>query len=112
MSGHRHKLRVLFLLLCAAQLVVTSMGLAVAYQVLRSYSLDISYERSVNEARQTLTELTVFARSASPQNMGLDDAASLPNQLSQIDYASRLFLPKARALLGESADPSSPLVQS
>jgi hypothetical protein len=44
------------------------MGLAVAYQVLHSYSLDISYEKSLNAA-QSITELEVLVRVASPETL-------------------------------------------
>ncbi len=113
MSGHRHKLRLFYLALCASQLVITAMGLAVAYQVLDSYSRDISYESSLNAARQAITELEVLARAASPQRLTLDDNTSGPDQSSQLDYAAKLFLPKAQALLDESEHtPNSPLVRS
>jgi hypothetical protein len=79
MSWHRHKLRLFYLALCASQLVVTGMGLAVAYQVLDSYSRDISYESSLNAARRVVTELEVLARVASPQALTLDDNTSGPD---------------------------------
>jgi len=97
MSGHRHKLRLFYLTLCASQLVVTGMGLLVAYQVLNSYSRDISYESSLNAARRAVAELEVLARAASPQSLTLDDNTWGPDQLSQLDYASKLFLPRAQA---------------
>src|ERR1700733_11074541 len=113
MSGHRHKLRLFYLTLCASQLVVTGLGLLVAYQVLNSYSRDISYESSLNAARRAVTELEVLARAASPQTLTLDDGTSGPQQLSQLDYASTLFLTKTQTLLDESArTPDSPLVRS
>lgn len=113
MSGHRRKLRLFYLAVCASQLVVTGMGLAVAYQVLNSYSRDISYEISLNTARRTLTEMEVLARAASPERLTLDDETSGPAQLLQVDYACNLFLPKAQALLDQSEHvPNSPLGHS
>lgn len=113
MSGHRHKLRVFYLALCASLLIVTGMGLTIAYQVLFSYSRDIRYENALNAARKSITELEVLARVASPQSLALDDETSGPTQLQQIDYASTLFLPKAQALLDESEHvKDSPLAHS
>ncbi len=113
MSGHRFRLRVFYLALCASQLIVTGMGLAVAYQVLLSYTRDIRYETALNRARGAITELEVLARVASPQSLALDDGTAGPAQLQQIDYASNLFLPKAQALLHESQQTGdSPLGRS
>ena len=113
MSSHPQKLRVFYLALCAAQLFVIGIGLSVAYQVLYSYSHDISYEASLNNARRSVTELEVIARVASPQTLALDDGTPGPYQLSQVDYAAKLFLPKAQALLDEAEhDPASPLFRS
>src|SRR5262245_46604988 len=110
MSGHRHKLLIFYCAVCTSQLIVIAMGLAVAYQILRSYSANIDYEISLNTARRTVTELSVLSREALPENLVLDGTAVGPNQFSQIDYAARLFLPKAQALLVSSVDiPGAPL---
>ena len=99
-NGNRHKLRLLYWVLCACQLVVTGMGLALAFQVETSYSQNIDYEKSVNSEHRAVDELEIYARAASPQTLALDDDSSDPTQLSQINYASGIFLRKAQALLG------------
>lgn len=113
MSGNRSKLRNFYLLLCASQLIVMGMGLAVAYQVERSYSQNIEYEKTVNADRRTIDELEVLARAASPEIATLDDSSSGPGQLSEVEYASSLFLKKAQGLLENiKSSPSSPLAKS
>src|SRR5579862_4231585 len=113
MNGNRHKLRLLYLALCACQLVVTGLGLAVAYQVHRSYSQNIDYERSVNAEHRAVSELQSLARVASPESLELDDGSSGPSQYSQIRYSSAIFLRKVKALRDEAdSDPRSPLVRS
>jgi diguanylate cyclase (GGDEF)-like protein len=113
MAASHVKLRRFYIALCAAQLVITGMGLALAYQVERSYSLNVDYEKSVNAEHQAINELEVYARDAKPERVTLDDSTSGPSQLSQIDYASKLFLKKARNLLDQSdREPNSPLVHS
>jgi diguanylate cyclase (GGDEF)-like protein len=113
MNGIRNKLRLFYLGLCVSQLVVMGLGLAVAYQVQRSYSRNIDYETSVNAGHRALDELEVFARAASPESLALDDNSSDPSQLSQVAYASRIFLQKAQELQNESErSPGSPLVRS
>ena len=78
------------------------MGLALAYQVEQSYSRNIDYEKSVNSEHRAIDELTIYARAASPETLALDDNSSDPSQLSQITYASEIFLRKAQVLLEES----------
>ena len=113
MHQHRHRLRLLFAILCASQLLVTGIGLVVAYQVLQSYSRSLAYERSLTGTRETIRELEALGRAASPEALDLDDHTSGPSQLSETDYACRLFLFKAHALLDEtSRDRNSPLVRS
>ena len=113
MHKNRHRLRVLYLALCAAQLLVTGLGLAVAYQVQRSYSRTIDYEKLVSDKRRAIDELAVYARVTSPESLDLDDQSSGPAQVSQIDYAAQIFLRKTQDLLNEaSRDPNSPLLRS
>ncbi len=113
MKGNRNKLRFLYLALCAAQLVVTGMGLAVANQVQNAYSKNIEYEKSVNAEHRAIDELEVFARAASPETLALDDSSSGPSQLSQVTYASGIFLRKAKQLVSDSeSSPNSPLFRS
>src|ERR1700722_19143117 len=111
--GSRLKLRVLYLALCAAQLIVTGIGLVLAYQVERSYSQNIDIETSVNAEHRAIAELEVLARDASPGNLNLDDSSSISSQLSQTDYASKVFLRKVHALLDDlRRDPNSPVARS
>src|SRR5580692_9412608 len=98
MSGDRNKLRLLYGALCAAQLLVMGMGLVVAYQIEKSYSRNIEYEKTVNSEHRAIDELEVYARAASPETLVLDDSASGPSQLTQIAYASSIFLRKAQEL--------------
>lgn len=113
MFGSRLKLRVLYLALCAAQLVVTGFGLVLAYQVERSYSQNIDIETSVNAEHRAIAELEVLARDASPGNLDLDDSSSVSSQLSQTDYASKVFLRKVQGLLEDlQREPNSPVARS
>src|SRR5580692_10073705 len=113
MSGNRNKLRLLYGALCAAQLIVMGMGLVVAYQIERSYSRNIEYEKTVNDEHRAIDELEIYARAASPETLALDDSTSGPSQLTQITYASGIFLRKAQDLLDESErSPNSPLARS
>jgi len=90
-----------------------AMGLALASQVQQSYSRNIDYEKSVNAERRAIDELEVFARAASPETLALDDDSSNLSQLSQITYASGIFLRKAQELLKQSEQsPDSPLARS
>ena len=82
MHQHRHRLRLLFAILCTSQLLVTGIGLVVAYQVLQSYSRNLAYEHSVNDTRETIRELEVLARASSPEALDLDDHTSGPSQLA------------------------------
>jgi hypothetical protein len=43
MLENRHRLRVFYLALCAAQLIIMGVGLGLAYQIQRSYSRNIDY---------------------------------------------------------------------
>ncbi|HTX14164.1 MAG TPA: EAL domain-containing protein [Candidatus Baltobacteraceae bacterium] len=113
MNGNRQKLRLLYLALCAAQVIVTGLGLAVAYQVHKSYSRNIEYERSVNSEQRAVSELQLLARIASPESVELDDDSSGASQFSQVRYSSALFLRQVQKLRDEATkDPGSPLVQS
>ena len=113
MNGNRHKLRLLYLALCTCQLVVTGLGLAIAYQVHRSYSRNIDYERSVNAEHRAVSELQSLARVASPESLALDDDSNGTPQFSQIRYSSGIFLRKVKELRDEAdSDPHSPLVRS
>lgn len=113
MSGNRNKLRLLYGALCAAQLIVMGMGLVVAHQIENSYSRNIESQKRVNSARRAINELEIYARSASPETLALDDNTSGPSQLARIAYSSGLFLRKAQALLDESEHlRDSPLVRS
>lgn len=113
MNGNRHKLRLLYLTLCVAQLLVTCLGLAVAYQVHKSYTRNISYERAVNSELRAVSELESLARVASPENFELDDDSSGAAQFSEIRYASAIFLKKVKALRDEAnAGPHSPVARS
>jgi hypothetical protein len=102
MNRNRDKLRLLYVALCTAQLIIMGLGLAVAYQIEKSYSRNIAYENSVNAEHQAMDQLEVFARAASPEILALDDNSSGPGQLSQISYSSGLFLRKAQDLLYQS----------
>ena len=107
---NRHRLRLLYIALCGAQLLVTGLGLAVAYQMQRSYSRTIAYEKVVGEKRRAIDELAVYARSTSPESLDLDNQSSGPAQLPQIQYASKIFLRKDQELLDEAEHtPNSPL---
>jgi diguanylate cyclase (GGDEF)-like protein len=113
MNKNRHRLRLLYIALCAAQLLVTGLGLAVAYQVQRSYSRTIDYEKLVSDKRRAIDQLTVYARSTSPESLDLDDQSSGPAQLSQIQYAAKIFLRKNQDLLDEAESaPDSPLARA
>ncbi|HUA01142.1 MAG TPA: EAL domain-containing protein [Candidatus Aquilonibacter sp.] len=113
MNGNRNKLRLLYLALCGAQLIVTALGLAVAYQVHESYSRNIEYERSVNREQRAISELQSLARNASPESLELDDDSAGSAQFSQIRYASTLFLRQLQKLRDEAdQDPLSPLMRS
>ena len=113
MGGNRHRLRLFYLALCISQLIIMGLGLTVAYQVQRAYSQNIEYEKSVNADRRSIDELEIFARSASPELLALDDGSSGPTQFSQIAYAAGLFLRKAQELLKDSeGSASSPLFHS
>jgi diguanylate cyclase (GGDEF)-like protein len=113
MNGNRQKLRLLYLALCAAQVIVTGLGLGVAYQMHRSYSRNIEYEQSVNSEHRAISELQSLARVASPESLELDDDSSGSPQFSQIRYSSTLFLRQVQKLRDEAkTDPHSPLVQS
>lgn len=112
MNTNRHKLRLLYLALCTAQLIVTGMGLAVAYQVHRSYLRNIEYESSVNSEHRAISELQSLARVASPESLELDDDSDGSSQFSQIRYSSTIFLRKVQKLRDEAdRDPRSPLVR-
>ena len=112
MLENRHKLRVLYLVLCAAQLAIMGIGLTVAYQIQRSYSRTIDYEGSVNAEHRAINELEVLARVTSTGTAAPTDDSVLP-QISQTDYASKIFLRKAKDLLDESErQPTSPLGRS
>ncbi|HEX4075407.1 MAG TPA: EAL domain-containing protein [Candidatus Acidoferrales bacterium] len=113
MNGNRQKLRLLYLALCVSQLVVTGLGLAVAYQVHRSYSQNIDYESSVNAEHRAVSELQSLAHVASPESVELDDDSSGASQFPQIAYSSTIFLRKVRKLRDEAdSNPHSPLVRS
>ena len=113
MNGNRHKLRLLYLALCTCQLVVTGLGLAIAYQVHHSYSRNIDYERSVNDEHRAVSELQSLARVASPESLALDDDSDGSSQFSQIRYSAAIFLRKVKELRDEAdRDPHSPLVRS
>lgn len=86
MGGNRSKLRNFYLALCVSQMAVMAMGLTTAYQVERSYSQNIEYERIVNAERQRVDELEVLVHAASPEAGVLDDNASGPDQLSEVAY--------------------------
>lgn len=108
--GNRRKLRLFYLALCLAQLVVMATGLGVAFQVERSYYRNIGYENAIDTEHQAIDELQVFARSAKPTTLDLDDSTSGPTQLSKIAYASSLFIGRAQQLLKQAeASPDSPM---
>ncbi|HTC62272.1 MAG TPA: EAL domain-containing protein [Candidatus Saccharimonadales bacterium] len=112
MSENRHKLRVLFFALCTAQLIIMGLGLSVAYQIQRSYSRNIDYESSVNAEHQAVDELAVLSRVTSAGTVTPTDDTAL-SQISQVKYASNIFLRKAQILLDESERlPNSPLGRS
>jgi diguanylate cyclase (GGDEF)-like protein len=113
MNGNRHRLRLLYLTLCVSQLVVTGMGLAIAYQVHKSYSRNIEYETSVNFEHRAISELQSLAHVATPESLELDDDSSGSPQFSQIRYSSAIFLRKLQELHDEAAkDQHSPLLRS
>lgn len=112
MLENRHRLRVFYLALCAAQLIIMGVGLGLAYQIQRSYSRNIDYESSVNNAHRALDELQVLARVASSGTVAPTDDTVL-SQVSQTEYASKIFVRKTQELLDKSKQPaSSPLARS
>jgi diguanylate cyclase (GGDEF)-like protein len=113
MNGNRQKLRLLYLALCVAQVIVTGLGLAVAYQVHKSYSRNIEYEQSVDSEHRAISELQSLARVATPESVELDDDSDGSSQFSQVRYSATLFLRQVQKLRDEAkADPHSPLAQS
>ena len=112
MLQNRYKLGLLYLALCAAQLVIMGFGLAVAYQIQRSYSRNIDYESSVNVEHRAINELEVFARVASAGTVAPTDESVL-SQISQTQYAAKSFLRKTQELLDDSErEPGSPIGRS
>lgn len=112
MLGNRQKLRIFYLFLCGAQLLVTGMGLAVAYQVQRSYARNIDDEKAVNEEHRAVNELETLARVVAPGSLSLEDD-TVPSQISETTYTAKLFLRKAQDLLNESVNsPKSPVARS
>jgi diguanylate cyclase (GGDEF)-like protein len=112
MLENRHKLRVFYFALCAAQLVIMGTGLAVAYQIQQSYSRTIAYESSVNAEHRAINELEALARVASSGTVAPTGDSALP-QISQTVYASKIFLRKTEELLEETERfPTSPLARS
>ena len=112
MLQNRYKLGLLYLALCAAQLVIMGFGLAVAYQIQRSYSRNIEYESSVNTEHRAINELEVFARVTSAGTVAPTDESVL-SQISQTQYAAKSFLRETQELLDESErKPSSPVGRS
>jgi diguanylate cyclase (GGDEF)-like protein len=112
MLENRHKLRVLYLALCAAQLVIMGTGLAVAYQIQQSYARNIEYESSVNAEHRAINELEVFARVTSAGTVA-PTKDSVLSQISQTNYSSKIFLRKAQDLLDDSERlPGSPVGKS
>jgi signal transduction histidine kinase/CheY-like chemotaxis protein len=109
--GNRRKLRTLYLALCALQLAMTGLGLALAHYVAQSYSRNIAYERMVNAESRAVTELMALALASTPQDLSLDDAAGSQNW-AQMQYACTVFLAKARELLHDSERGNSPLARS
>jgi diguanylate cyclase (GGDEF)-like protein len=101
MLENGNKLRVLYFALCAAQLVLMGTGLAVAYQIQRSYSHNIDYESSANAEHRAIDELEVLARVTSAGTVAPTNDSVL-SQISQTDYASKIFLRKTQDLLAES----------
>jgi diguanylate cyclase (GGDEF)-like protein len=111
MPGNREKLRFLYLVLCASQLLITGLGLVVAYQVHRAYVRNIDYEKSVNDVHRTIDELVTLARVASPG--ALVDEDTIPSQVSQIIYTSKVFQRKVQELVTETENfPNSPIARS
>jgi len=112
MLENRNKLRVLYFALCAAQLVLMGTGLAVAYQIQRSYSRNIDYESSANAEHRAIDELQVLARVTSSGTVAPTDDSVL-SQISQTNYAAKIFLRKTQDLLAESERfPNAPLGRS
>ena len=111
MPGNREKLRFLYLVLCASQLLITGLGLVVAYQVHLAYVRNIDYEKSVNDEHRTIDELETLARVASPG--ALVDEDTIPSQVSQIIYTSKVFQRKVQELVTETENfPNSPIARS
>jgi diguanylate cyclase (GGDEF)-like protein len=109
--GNRHKLRALYLALCALQLLITGLGLTLAHNVEQSYSQNIAYERMVNAEGRAVTELAALALASTPQDLSLDDSAG-PQNWSEKKYACTLFIAKAQDLLQDSQKENSPLARS
>lgn len=87
-------------------------GLAVAYQIQRSYSRNIDYESSVNDEHRAINELEALARVTAAGTVAPTDESEL-SQISQTQYASKIFLRKTQALLEEAERlPTSPLSRS
>ena len=95
LDRNRNRLGLLYLGLCAVQMLIMAAGLILAHGVENIYSKQISYSAELNAHQRAVSGLRVLADSASPPSVdiGTDD---WDGEWSRIEYSSELFERNAR----------------
>ncbi len=97
LDRNRNRLGMLYLGLCAVQMLIMAAGLILAHGVENIYSKQISYSAELNAHQRAVSELRVLADSASPPSVDID-TNDWDGEWSRIQYSSELFVRNARQL--------------
>ncbi|MGA2961339.1 MAG: EAL domain-containing protein [Candidatus Korobacteraceae bacterium] len=87
----------LYIGLCAIQMLIMAAGLVLAHRVENIYTKQISYSAELNTRQRAVSELRVLADSASPPSVDIV-ADDWDGEWSRIQYSSELFVRSARQL--------------
>ena len=97
LNHDRYKLSILYIGLCAVQMVIIAASLMLAHNVENIYSKQISYSAELNAHQRAVSELRLLAKSAAPPSVDIV-ADDWGGEWSRVQYSSELFVRSAQQL--------------